>query len=106
MTRSSYKLILQNRHFTGVSSTTIKLKKYSALFLKNKLKKAPQLLSWDSSLILLPSMLNKRVAVHNGRSFNVFQVRPSMLLNRLSSLIRTKKLGSSIHVAKKKKKKK
>ena len=106
MTRSSYKLILQYKHFTKVSNVTSKLKKYSALFAKTKLKKIPDFVSWNSSPILLPSFLNKKIAVHNGRSFSVFQVRPSMLLSRVGSLIRTKKLGSLIHVVKKKNKKK
>jgi ribosomal protein S19 len=106
MTKSSYKSILQNKNFIRVSSATSKLKKYSILFAKNKLKKAPDFISWDSSLILLPSFLNKRIALHNGRSFSVFQVRPSMFLSRVGSLVRTKKLGSLIHVVKKKKKKK
>jgi ribosomal protein S19 len=68
-------------------------------------KRPPEYLCWSSKLIILPSLVHRRIAIHSGRSFSVFQIKPSMLFNRSGSLVRTKKLGSSIHILKKKKKK-
>jgi len=54
---------------------------------------------------MLPSYIGKRIAVHNGKLFSVFQLKKSMLLSRSGLLVRTKKLGSLIHTIKKKHKK-
>lgn len=106
MSRSSYKLIKPNVGLISVTPNLIKLKKYSNSFIQSKSKKFPDLLCWSPNLILGPSLLNKRLAVHTGKNFALFQIKPSMILFRSGVLRRTKKLGSLIHALKKKKKKK
>jgi len=104
-TRSSYKLIGGSNAIFPVPKA-FKTKRYFSLFQSLTLKKAPDLITWCSNDIILPNLVNKKIALHNGRFFKTFQIKSSMVFNRVGNLIRTKKLGASIHVLKKKKKKK
>ena len=108
LSRSSYKLVgTSNFNITTTSVTSdVKSKNYFSLLPVSTLKKMPDLLVWSSNSFILPSFLNKRIALHNGRFFKIFQIRSSMLFNRVGNLFRTKKLGAAIHISKKKKKRK
>jgi len=101
MTKSSFKLILPHLFDFSVMTTT-KLNKY--LNLTSNKKKPSHFFSWSLQPVLLPKHGFKRVSVYNGRFFVTFQVRNSMLYNNARALVRTKKLGPSIHFLKKKKK--
>lgn len=108
LSRSFYKLVgISNFNITTTSVTVgLKEKNYFSLLPVSTSKKMPDLLLWNSNSVILPSFVNKRIALHNGRFFKIFQIKSSMLFNRVGNLIRTKKLGAAIHISKKKKKKK
>jgi ribosomal protein S19 len=105
MTRSHYKpfpLTLNNFQ----PFTPRKEQKYKVTLLKSSLKKKADFICIDSTAALYPSLIGQRVAAYNGRIFIAFLVRQSMVGLKVSHLIRSKRLGHSIHVLKKKKKKK
>jgi ribosomal protein S19 len=105
MSCSKYKLLLTNyRSFLPFNSKT--KKKFSAVLGTKFNNKSLDFLSWDPNAIFFPRFLSKRVAFYSGNFFSSFQVRDSMLFNRVGLFVRTKRLGSTIHVIKRKKKKK
>lgn len=103
MMRSRYKLILNNPYSAVVFNPKIK-KKFNILFNK-KADKNPDFIFWNPNIFFSSNYLNKRVAVHSGNSFSFIQVRNSMIFNKVGSFVRTKRLGSTIHIIKRKKKK-
>jgi ribosomal protein S19 len=108
--RSSYKLIgatITSSPVRTITLKTLKAKNYFSLFQSSTItKKAPDVVVWEPNTLILPSLFNKKIAVHNGRFFKIFQVKQSMAFARVGTLVRTKKLGALIHISKKKKKKK
>ena len=105
MVCSKYKLLLTNyRSFLPFNQ---KIKKKFGSVLGTKFNnKGLDFLSWDSNALFFPRFLSKRIALYSGNFFSSFQVRNSMLFNRAGLFVRTKRLGSTIHVIKRKKKKK
>lgn len=105
MVYSKYKLILNNSDSFLPFNPKIK-KKLGAVLGTKFSNKSLDFLSWDPNATLFPRNLGKRVAFYSGNFFSAFQVRSSMLFNRVGLFVRTKRLGSTIHVVKRKKKKK
>jgi len=54
---------------------------------------------------IIPSMLNRRIHIYNGKKPTAVLIKKTMLGLRLGEFIVTKKLGTKIHLRKKKKKK-
>jgi ribosomal protein S19 len=102
---SKYKLVLSNpRSFLPFN---VKVKKKFNSVLGTKLdNKSLDFLVWDPNAVFFPKFFSKKVAFYSGNFFSAFQVRSSMLFSRIGLFARTKRLGSSIHVVKRKKKKK
>lgn len=106
MTCSKYKLLLIN--YKSFLPFNQKTKKKFGVVLGTKFNnnKGLDFLSWDPNALFFPRFLSKRIAFYSGNFFSSFQVRNSMLFNRVGLFVRTKRLGSTIHVIKRKKKKK
>lgn len=103
--RSLYKFVPIN--FNSYKKITSKIDlKFKTLLNKSFLKKKADLIVNDLNSIVLPALINRRVMVYNGVSFSGFLIRRSMVGLPFYKLIRTKKLGQSIHIDKKSKKKK
>jgi ribosomal protein S19 len=105
MVYSKYKLMLNNSDSFLPFSPKIKKKLYAVLDTKFS-DRGLDFLSWDPNATLFPRVLGKRVAFYSGNFFSAFQVRSSMLFSRVGLFVRTKRLGSTIHVIKRKKKRK
>jgi ribosomal protein S19 len=80
--------------------------KYKALLNKSFFKKKSDLLINQVDSVITPYLVGRRVMVYNGVTFIGFLIRRSMVGFPFYQLIRTKKIGQSIHVDKKSKKKK
>jgi len=105
MVCSKYKLLLTNyKSFLPLNQKT--KKKFSAILGTKFSNKSLDFLSWNPNAIFFPRFLSKRVAFYSGNFFSSFQVRNSMLFSRIGLFVRTKRLGSTIHIIKRKKRKK
>lgn len=74
------------------------------IFVYNKKLSANKIL-YKKANYILPSMLNKRVRIYNGKKVTALLVKKTMLGMRLGEFIVTKTLGMQIHTRKKKRKK-
>jgi len=100
-----YKLVLNNSK--SFLSFNLKVKKKFSAVLGTKFNnKSLDFLVWDPNAVFFPRFFSKRVAFYSGNFFSAFQVRGSMIFSRVALFVRTKRLGSVIHVIKRKKKKK
>lgn len=103
--RSLYKFTPLN--FESYKKVTPKVElKFKTLLNKSFLKKKADIIINDLNSVILPFLINRRVMVYNGVSFSGFLVRRSMVGLPFYKLIRTKRMGQSIHIDKKSKKKK
>lgn len=80
--------------------------KYKTLISKSFFKKRSDLIINQLSSVVTPYLVGRRVMVYNGVTFSGFLIRRSMVGFPFYQLIRTKKIGQSIHIDKKSKKKK
>src|SRR5690349_16208964 len=103
---SKYKLVLNN-YGSFLAFTPKVKKKFNNVFgTKFNNNRNLDFLSWNPNAVFFPRFFSKRVAFYSGNFFSSFQVRDSMLFHRVGLFVRTKRLGSTIHVVKRKKKKK
>lgn len=101
--RSNYKLFIDSQinyvQFSG------KLKKRFNSILP-KIEKTPDFVVWRPRAVsLYPKFFGKKLVIYSGNFFVPFQVRRSVLFFKSSVFVRTKRLGSLIHIVKRKKKK-
>jgi ribosomal protein S19 len=80
--------------------------KFKTLISKSFLKKKADLVISEINALVTPSLVGQRVLVYNGLTLNGFLIRRSMVGVPFYQLVRTKKIGYSIHTDKKVKKKK
>ena len=105
MVCSKYKLVLNNSNSFLSFNPKVK-KKFNAVLGTKFSNKSLDFLIWDPNAVFFPRFFSKRVAFYSGNFFYAFQVRSSWVFSRVGLFARTKRLGSSIHIVKRKKKKK
>lgn len=106
MARSSYKISVP-RSLSSITTTTKSTStRLKTLFAKSFFKRKPELIVNRVDCLVSPLLEGKRVALYNGNSLNFFVVKKSMIGFRFKNLVRTKRLGSIIHIEKRSKKKK
>lgn len=106
MARSSYKISVLSP-LSSITPTTKSIStRFKTLFAKSFFKRKPELVVNCVDCLVSPLLEGRRVALYNGNSLNSFVVKKSMVGFRFKNLIRTKRLGSIIHIEKRSKKKK
>jgi hypothetical protein len=106
MARSFYKISNLLPASSITSANKLGLPRFKTLFAKSFFKRKPELIINRVNLLASSLLEGKRIAVYNGNSLNSFVVKKSMIGLPFKNLIRTKRLGSLIHVEKRSKKKK
>lgn len=106
MARSSYKISGLSPLNSVILTTKSNSKRFKTLFAKSFFKRKPELIVNRVDCLVSPLLEGKRIAVYNGNSLNSFVVKKSMVGFHFKNLVRTKRLGSIIHIEKRSKKKK
>ena len=106
MARSLYKMFNLPAATSITSANKPGLSRFKTLFAKSFFKRKPEFIINRVNLLVSSMLEGKRVAVYNGNLLNSFIVKKSMIGLAFKNLIRTKRVGSLIHVEKRSKKKK
>jgi ribosomal protein S19 len=80
--------------------------KYQLLLKQFKTKRKNDVLCVNVNATVDLSMVDQRVVVYNGRSFQAFNARTTMVGLKMKHIFRTKRLGRSMHFVNKRRKKK